>query len=332
MSTKQNRSTPLQNKRGWELIRGRTSNWANHPELLEIERLSDRVDDFGDAWFDFHRARSVGQANDDKPASDWFLTMRVLESRQVGLLDAIRATSMIGRPAATGVLLRAMYEALLNVLIIGFDTGPIDKKLLYRATENPTPTKEELASRFQAFGAYSLRVTLKKTGVLDRLSEDEKLSISRALLAAESAEATFGFDADGRNCWHPFKGSWHLYRHLWPRGEDPKFPSELIAMDEVTWKRFFFTCYEETSHDVHASGHSTLKNELSRYYGNDLRLAQRDWHSTSLLLGLLLAKVTINVIAYTMGDWEVWMEAANKYGVLKGDDGDEGAEDEKVSP
>ena len=312
-----------ESREGWRLIRGALPDWNYDSELREVEGYSDEVDRFGDAWIDFYNRRGETMP-EDEPVSDWLMTVRMLESRQISLLDAIRATNMIGRPAAGSALLRSMYEGFLYILLVGFDTGAFEQKYL-RAEEALHPTTDTLGRRFQAFGHHARLMmweSLRERGGHTRIESWPDGEEALETLGS-AARAEFGFSLK-KNTWHPFKSIWHMRNHLWPEGEPPRFPTEGIPLDDYyAWRGMYSLCYTEASHAVHNSSACHAMHEMSSFPGESgWVLAGRQWDSKSLYLAKGLAELSCAAIAAAEGHTNLWLTTLDEHGFFNdlGDD------------
>jgi len=237
---------------------------------LEIRVENGTYHRFFNLWHAFkkdHAATSAGQCRTRWHAAMYMITWRAMEH-----VDAIRVLSSYGRPAAVHILFRTLYESWLNLLLIGFHDGHIDReklivprgKHLKPWTERPwlrSPTKEQLARRYLAY-AWSVEGEVVQEWARD---QEEWVSMcaemGRGADAAEEILAAFIARAKKANSLYEFGGSWSPFRtvgllkeHLWPEHGEPRFPKGLAnAIGPRVWKEAFRQGYIKTSHFAHGS-------------------------------------------------------------------------------
>jgi hypothetical protein len=300
----------------WALVRGSAADWLHDPELVKTEQANAIVDRFGNAYNDFHDRRA--KSDTDEPLSAQLLTLRILEARQAGMLDAVRAVAMIGRPAASGILIRSMYETFLYCILLSTDTGPIVKARLRDGETNLHPTPEELSVRFQSFARHAILTSYES----DRERNAEAASVfsdqevARLTEAGEKARSEYGFHPHRRNIWHPFRSMYDFREHLWPKGGQPRFSTEDIPLDYRTWRELFAFGYTEASHDTHGSSWSHMQGEMAKVEGEDfLRLGMRHWNSVDLFMAIVVAELSMCAVASAEGHVETWFDCVEEHGL-----------------
>ncbi len=287
--------------------------WNSPEEMGNVQEVSNRVDRLGEALFDFHHKRNLAQQGiDDGPASALLTAVTLLECRQMGLLDAARACSMIGRPLGTGIILRSMYETFLSILLLTNDTSPIKEKDMKDAKVDLVISQSELADRFIAFGDY---LTLKKIearkklyGSLDSqsLANEVDLTFEEIRNLGEEADRKHRFK--NRQSWHPIDGTMKLVQHLWPKGEEPKFDSVAVPISWELWNELFLYCFTEASHEVHGNIRSISRHELFSPSSDKMTLSDRSWLAEGLNVAFNLTDLSLCSIAHWRGSLPDWLQ------------------------
>lgn len=210
----------------------------------------------------------------------WNVAMAMISLRMVENLDGVRILTLNNRPPAAYVISRTVYEAYLNLLFIGFHSGPIPKDWLRGHKEREekqrhlAPNKRQLARRFLAFAAHAELENLDRHKSEDDWSEIlQRQNASPELIAkideltarrGKRARTAYGFSLTN-NSWSPFRGMYNQREHLWPDRTKgiPKFPLGL-ALEPKTWLDAYYYLYRVAGHYVHSS--SATHGRMGRPY------------------------------------------------------------------
>jgi hypothetical protein len=297
---------------GWNAVRGNTRFWLGSDELKTIEDLSTRVDTFAEAWYTYQLERNSIESTLE-PGSHWVNVMQMLESSQLSTLDAIRALSMIGRPAAGQALLRTMFETFLNILLLSIDKHDIARSCM-SGKGAANLSKEDLAERFIKHAYHSYQRNMERFEEIwgdSIVDEDEQpfemedVQLLRTL--GEQAREQYGFGPYSFY-WHPFKSIWDIKKHLWPQGGNPRFNTQSVTMSEAAWDHYFETYYTFASHDCHG-GPASLFSLLEDG-------PKRKWNHICLIEALELAENSIGTIAFAFECYDTYFAEMEARGLI----------------
>jgi hypothetical protein len=274
-------------------------------------------------WEQFKRVYSASAWGKD--TRSWPRACRLLVWRQGDLTDSVRVLCEAGRGAAANAVLRICYEHLIHLLLIGYQHGEIEPKLMTRFDRSAfrsksrsgiKPTKEHLARRFIAFGEFhefarlTERFEDKAQWTLDSqrqgvsVAEANRMYRSRAR-KVERIDWYYGFSRRAA-AWFPFDNIDAIREHLWPADgcKPPLFPEKILSKE--VWLDSHRICYENTTDFIHpsAKGH----NATSRDYMTRIADADDTPYPDALTLNIarLLFGVATGAFAHTHGLLRAW--------------------------